>query len=145
MNFRIALLSLRSSVVGYGVVMLGAALTFLGLQWLGITNVSEFIQNPEVKAIIDPTGKNITVSLCGTLAGCIIVAAYRRSVIAGALIAMVVINATAMIGLSLACGQWDYAWQGLQRVGADVGLIFLSGVVVFGAKQWLIRKRKPLV
>ncbi len=144
-NYRTVLLGMRSSLIGYGVVMLGAALTFVILQWLGSTNVSEFIHNPEVEAIIDPTGKNITISLCGTLAGCIIVAAHRRSVIAGALIAMIVITAMAMIGLSLACGRWDLAWHGLQRVGIDVGLIILSGVVVFGAKQWLIRRRKPLV
>jgi hypothetical protein len=95
--------------------------------------------------IVAPTGKNITVSLCGTLAGSIIVAAYRRSVIAGALIAMVVITAMAMVGISLICGRWDLAWHGLERVGIDVGLIIVSGIVVFGLKQWLIRRRKPLV
>ena len=144
-NYQTALFGLRSSLIGYGIVIAGAAITFLVLQWMGITNASEFIKNPEVEAIINPTGKNITVSLCGTVAGCITVAAYRRSVIAGALIAMIVITAMAMIGVSLACGRWDYAKHGLERAGIDVGLIILSGVIVFGAKQWLLRQRKPLV
>ncbi|MGV3561622.1 DUF389 domain-containing protein [Larkinella arboricola] len=144
-NRQTALFGLRSSLIGYGLVSLGALLTFLILQWLGVTNVDEFTHNPEVEAISNPTGKHITVSFGGTLAGCIIVAAYRRSVIAGALIAMVVITAMAMVGVSLACGRLDLAWDGLQRVGIDVGLIVLTGMVVFGAKQWLMRRRKPLV
>lgn len=144
-NYQTALFGLRSSLIGYSLVGLGALLTFLVLQWLGVTNVEEFTNNPEVEAIANPTGKNITVSLGGTLAGCIIVAAYRRSVIAGALIAMVVITAMAMVGVALACGRLDLAWLGLQRVGIDVGLIILTGTLVFGAKQWLMRRRQPLV
>lgn len=144
-NYRTVLLGLRSSLIGYTVIVLGAALTFLLLQWLGVTNVNEFISNPEVKAIVAPTGKNFTISVCGTLAGCVIVAAYRRSVIAGALIAIVTITSTAMIGVALACGRLDLAGQGLERVGIDIGLIVASGIVVFGAKQWLLRQRKPLV
>lgn len=144
-NYQTALFGLRSSLIGYSLVGLGALLTFLVLQWLGVTNVEEFTNNAEVEAIANPTGKNITVSLGGTLAGCIIVAAYRRSVIAGALIAMVVITAMAMVGVALACGRLDLAWLGLQRVGIDVGLIILTGTLVFGAKQWLMRRRQPLV
>ncbi|GAB3334877.1 hypothetical protein GCM10027299_43420 [Larkinella ripae] len=144
-NYQAALFGLRSSLIGYGFVGLGAVLTFLILQGLGVTNADEFLKNPEMEAIANPTGKNITVSLGGTLAGCIIVAAYRRSVIAGALIAMVVITAMAMVGVSLACGRLDLAWSGLQRVGIDVGLIFLAGILVFEAKQWLMRRRQPLV
>ncbi|MFD1143441.1 DUF389 domain-containing protein [Larkinella insperata] len=144
-NYQTVSFGLRSSLIGYGLVCLGAILTFLVLQWLGVTNVDEFTSNSEVDAIANPTGKNITVSLGGTLAGCIIVAAYRRSVIAGALIAMVVITAMAMVGVSLACGRLDLAWHGLQRTGIDVGLIILTGTLVFGCKQWFLRRRKPLV
>ncbi|GAB3273784.1 hypothetical protein GCM10027347_46380 [Larkinella harenae] len=144
-NFRAAMFGLRSSLIGYGLVGLGAALTFLVLQWLKVTHAEEFIRNPEVDAIAHPSGKNIAVSLYGTLAGCIIVAAYRRSVIAGALIAMVVITAMAMVGVSIACGRLDLAWLGVKRVVIDIGLIILMGVLVFGLKQWIMRRRKPLV
>lgn len=138
------LLGLRSSLIGYSVVILGALATFLALQWLGVTNADEFVKNPEVEAIVNPTGKNFTVSLCGTLAGCVIVAAYRRSVIAGALIAIVTITASAMVGVSLACGRLELAGRGLERLGIDVALIIASGLVVFGTKQFF-RQRKPLV
>ncbi|MBC8155334.1 MAG: DUF389 domain-containing protein [Bacteroidetes bacterium] len=144
-NYRTVFLGLRSSLIGYTVVVLGPVFTFLLLQWLGVTNAGEFISNPEVDAVAHPTGKNLTISLCGTLAGCVIVAAYRRSVIAGALIAIVAITTTAMIGLSLACRRLDLAGQGLQRLGIDVVLIVVSGIIVFGTKQWLFRRRKPLV
>lgn len=35
--------------------------------------------------------------------------------------------------------------HGLERAGIGVGLIILSGVVIFGAKQWLIRRYKLLI
>lgn len=135
----------RSALIGYGVLILAAALTFVMLHGMAITSEMEFVLNPEVDSLSHPTAKEITVSFCGTLAGAIIIAAYRRSIIAGALIAMVIIQAAAMIGVSAVCGRWDLAVEGVERFGLDIVFVFISCFVVFAAKQMLVHKRKPIV
>jgi hypothetical protein len=73
------------------------------------------------------------------------IAAYRRSVIAGPLITLVIIHAAAMVGLALACGRFDLAEEGLERVGLDMLLIVGLGALVFALKQVSVHHRKPLV
>lgn len=136
---------LKSAFMGYGILILASALTFALLRWIGAASDGEFISNQAVKMMSDPSAKDITVSLCGTLSGAIIIASYRRSIIAGALIAMVIISAAAMIGVAVACGQWDLALEGLERFGLDVALIIASCYIVFIVKQQFLHKRKPIV
>ena len=136
---------MRSALIGYGVLILAAALTFALLRGMNITSEMEFVLNAEVNSLSHPTAKEITVSFCGTLAGAIIIAAYRRSIIAGALIAMVIIQSAAMIGVSVVCGRWNLALEGAERFGLDIAFVFVSCFVVFAAKQALIHKRKPIV
>ena len=136
---------LKSALTGYGVLILASALTFALLRWMGAANDGEFISNQAVDMMSHPSAKDITVSLCGTLSGAIIIASYRRSIIAGALIAMVIISAAAMIGVAIACGQWDLALEGAERFALDVALIIITCYVVFMAKQQFLHKRKPIV
>ncbi|MBD2700585.1 DUF389 domain-containing protein [Spirosoma sp. BT702] len=136
---------LWSFVSGYGVLILAAALSFALLRWAGVTNVTELTQNQSIKMMSDPSAKDIIVSICGTLSGALIVASYRRSIIAGALIAMVIISAAAMIGAALACGQWELALEGAERFFLDVAFIIVSCLLVFTAKQRFLHKRKPIV
>lgn len=144
-NSSIIKLGLKSMLAGYGILVLASVLTFTLLRWLGSTNVNEFISNQAVHMMANPTAKDITVSLCGTLSGAIIIASYRRSIIAGALIAMVIISAAAMIGVGIASGQWNLACEGLERFGLDVALIIASCYAVFLIKQWRVHHRKPIV
>lgn len=58
---------------------------------------------------------------------------------------MVIISAAAMIGVAVACGQWDLALEGLERFGLDVALIIASCYIVFIVKQQFLHKRKPIV
>ncbi|MBD2752381.1 DUF389 domain-containing protein [Spirosoma validum] len=144
-NFHTIKRGLRSVLMGYGTLILASVLTFLLLRWLGAASEEEFVRNQAVDMMAHPSTKDIIVSICGTLSGAIIIASYRRSIIAGALIAMVIISAAAMIGVSIACGQWSLALEGAERFGLDVALIVASCYVVFMAKQQLLHKRKPIV
>jgi uncharacterized membrane protein len=144
-NFHTVKRGLKSALMGYGILLLAAALTFALLRWIGVTNVDEFIKNQAVEMMSHPSAKDIIVSLCGTLAGAIIIASYRRSIIAGALIAMVIISAAAMIGAALACGQWQLAVEGAERFGMDVAFIIISCYSVFKIKQLFLHKRQPIV
>ncbi len=136
---------LWSSLVGYAVLIAAAALGFWIMQQFGATSPDKFLQNPEVKSLSSPTAKEIMLSICGTLAGALIVASFRKSVIAGALIAMVIIHAGAMIGVALVIGRPDLALEGAERFGLDIVLILASCSLVFFLKQQFFHKRKPIV
>ncbi|MBA3337781.1 MAG: DUF389 domain-containing protein, partial [Chloroflexia bacterium] len=83
-------------------------------------------------------------SACAAVAGIIMVASYRRSVIAGPLIALTLIPAAAFAGAAIAIGEARLAWEGLERVGLDALLIVVLGLVVFLVKQKMVHHREPL-
>lgn len=65
--------------------------------------------------------------------------------IAGALVAMVVIPAAASVGMALASGRWGLAAQGFECFALDAALIVGWGMLVFGSKQAFVHRRRPLV
>ncbi|AQG80683.1 hypothetical protein AWR27_15915 [Spirosoma montaniterrae] len=134
----------RSSLVGYSTLIAASALTFLFLQAIGEATVSDFAGSEEVKHLAHPTTADTLLSVCGTISGAIIMSSFRKSVIAGALIAMVIINAAAVVGIGLASGRYDLAGQGLQRFGVDVAMIVGACMLVFWAKQQFFHNRKPI-
>ncbi|AUD04349.1 DUF389 domain-containing protein [Spirosoma pollinicola] len=136
--------ALKSTLVGYSILIAASALTFLLLQFLGEADTSQFAASEEIHHLSHPSPADTLLSICGTLAGAIILSSFRKSVIAGALIAMVIINAAAMIGIGLACGRYDLAAEGLQRFGFDIVLILLSCGLVFWGKQQFFHHRRPV-
>lgn len=134
-----------SSIVGYATLITASALTYWFLQSVGEADPSKFASSEEVKHLTSPTTGDTLLSICGTLAGAIIMSSFRKSVIAGALIAMVIINAAAMTGIGLASGRYDLAAQGLQRFGFDIVMIALACVLVFWLKQRFFHHRRPVV
>jgi Domain of unknown function (DUF389) len=144
-NWNVARQGLLSLLVGYVMLIGGAALTFALLLAIGPVTPADFLTNPELKHLSHPDGKEIALSLFGAVAGGLIIAAYRRSVIAGALIAVVLIHAAAMIGVSAVIGRWDLALEGAERFGIDVLIVIVGCGLVFGLKQILVHRRKPIV
>lgn len=136
---------LVSAVAGYAVLILAAALAFLLLRVTGAASVEDFLTNSEVKHLAHPTAKEILVSACAAIAGAVMIASYRRSVIAGPLIALVIIHAAAQVGIALTLGRFDLVWEGLQRLGLDALLIIGLCTLVFAAKQALVHRRKSIV
>ena len=136
---------LRNSLLGYLTLILFADLSFWVMQLSGVTTIAEFIGNPEVESLSNPGPKQYLMSLGGALAGGIIVASYRESFIAGAMMALASIHSAAMIGVSLVAGDWEHAWQGVERFGLDALLVIGSCYVVFALKQRFIHRRAPIV
>lgn len=134
-----------SSLVGYAVLILSAALVMFILLKTGSVELSELVKNPEIEHIAHPTLKELIVSGAAAFAGVLIIATYRRSVIAGALIGLVVIPAAASIGAGIAAGDWKIALEGFERLGIDVLFIIVAGLIVFWLKQVFIHRRKPLI
>lgn len=135
---------LIATIVGYTVFVLASFLTMHVLLTTEATTVVEFVTNPAVASLRFPGLKDLGVAVAGALAGILIVAAYRRSVIAGPLIALALMQAAALIGAGLAAGRSTLAWAGLERLGADAGFIMLAGLLVFGLKQAFLHRRKPI-
>ncbi len=134
---------LASMLSGYLVLILAAAATFLVLRSAGAVTIEEFVHNPEVERIAAPTLKDILQSACAAAAGLIMIAAYRRSVIAGPLMALMLIPAAAMAGAALVVGQPGLSYEGFQRFGLDVLLIVGVGSVVLFIKQATIHRQRP--
>lgn len=136
---------IQSVLAGYAVFILAAGLTFLLLRAAGSATVREFTENTELARLASPGGKDLLFSVVGALSGAVIMASYRRSVIAGALVALVLIPAAASVGMSLSLGRLDLAWQSLERFGLDVLLVVGLGWAVFAVKQLTVHRRPPLV
>lgn len=135
---------LFSAGVGYAMLVLAAGLAFAMLRAVGGVGVEEFATNPEVKRLGHPTAGEALVSACAAVAGAVMIAAYRRSVIAGPLIALVLVHAAAAVGVALACGRFDLAGNGLLRLGMDVAIIVVLCAAVFAIKQAAVHRRRPL-
>lgn len=95
--------------------------------------------------VIDPTAADWFISAGGAIAGLVIVTAFRHAVLAGALIALALVPAAALVGAGLAAGEVVMALAALRRVGLDVLLVIVLGGAVVLLKQRLIHhNRRPL-
>ena len=136
---------LVSAGVGYMLLVIASALTMLVLLATNTVTVAEFIGNPEVEHISHPTVKEMLVSACAAAAGIVMIAAYRRTVIAGPLIALVIIPAASMVGASVAAGQSTLIREAFERFGLDVLFIIVLGIIVFLLKQAFVHRRQTLM
>ena len=64
--------------------------------------------------------------------------------IAGALVAMRLIEAASVTGVALAMGRADLAGAGAARLALDAAFVLVAGIVVFGLKQAIVHRRAPL-
>lgn len=135
---------IASTLVGYAVFALVAFLAMKALLAFGATDAAELLGNSEVESLCHPGPKELGVAVAGALGGIIVLAAYRRSIIAGPLIALALMPAAALIGSGLAIGQPALALEGAERTLADAGFILVAGLLLFGAKQLFQHQRQPL-
>lgn len=137
-------IGLQSALVAYIIIMVSAAFAFFLILSSGATTIEDFVKNPAVSHIATPTLTEILISVCGAVAGAVMIAAYRRNVIAGPLIALILIPAAAMTGMAAIAGRTDLMYQGLERLGLDIVLIITLGVIVFYIKQKTVHHRPPM-
>lgn len=136
---------LKSALCGYAVLIIGAFFMFGLLRMMNLSSLVLLARNPEVRSLSLPDTFSVAFSICGGLAGAIMLAAYRRSVIAGPLLLLSVIPAAALIGAALASSNFPLVKQGIERLLLDVAIIWATGALVFGWKQRWVHKRKPMV
>ena len=136
---------LQPAAGGYLALILSAALTFLALRVSGVVMVEEFTINTEVRNLAEPGLREILVSGCGALAGMVMLLSRRHYLTPGALVALLVIEASALIGVSLAAGESGLMLEGAKRFGLDVLLIVAGGVPIVVLKQALVHRRAPMI
>ncbi len=136
---------LQSIVGGYLALILAAALTFLALRVSGVVLVEEFTINTEVRNLAEPGLREILLSGFGALAGMVMLLSRRHYLIPGALVALLVIEASALIGVALAAGEPGLMLEGAKRFGLDILLIVLGGLPIVLLKQAFVHRRTPMV
>lgn len=136
---------LWSALWGYATLVVGAAMMFGLLRVCHVSSPLLLARNPEVRSLSHPDVFSVSLSILGGLTGMIILAAYRRSVIAGPLLLLSVIPATALIGAGIASADLGLAGQGLERMLLDVAIIWVTGALIVGWKQGFVHKRRSLV
>ena len=133
-----------STLAGYGALVVAAAITTWLLVVGGVTDQATFLERDALRHTVEPGALILTIAASGAVAGVVIQSAYRRSVIAGPLVALRLIEVASVIGISVAFGRVDLAWLGAQRLALDLAFVVVAGVVVFGLKQLFLHKRAPL-
>jgi Domain of unknown function (DUF389) len=136
---------LQSALGGYLALILSAALAFLALRVSGVGLVEEFTINTEVRNLAEPGLREVLVSGCGALAGMVMLLSRRHYLIPGALVALLVIEASALIGVALAAGEPGLMLEGAKRLGLDILLIVAGGVPIVVLKQALVHRRVPMI
>jgi len=141
----VLLRGLQATAVGYLLLVAAGAATMLALRAAGTDLPDRFLANRQVLELADPTTVALVISGCGAVAGAVMITAHRVALLAGPLIALQLIPASAMTGMALADGHGDLAAEGLARVGVDVGMVLIAALLVFGAKRLTSHRRQPLV
>jgi hypothetical protein len=137
--------SLVALAAGYAVLATGGAVTFLVLRALGLASASTLASSDGVHMVLDPTAADWLVAAGGALAGMVIVTSFRQAVLAGALIALALVPAAAVLGAGVVAGDPALTVGGLKRTAEDLGLVLvLGGAVVLTKHRLLHRGRAPL-
>lgn len=137
--------ALLSVFVGYAMLIAASAAVIKILLLTGHAEKDQLLMSRDIETMINPTLKELIVSGFGAAAGIIITAAYRRSVIAGALIALVIIPAAAVTGAGIAVWDAKLIFGGLARCAIDLAFIVGLGIVIFALKQIFLHRRESLI
>jgi hypothetical protein len=136
---------LQSMLGGYLALILAAGLTFLALRLSGVVMAEEFTVNPEVRNLAEPGLREVLLSAFGALAGMVMLLSRRHYLIPGALVALLVIEASALIGVAPVAGEPGLMLEGAKRFGLDIVLIVAGGVPIVLLKQAFVHRRAPMI
>ena len=114
-----------------------------GLQ--GLEEVISLSVVREVRNLAEPGLREVLLSGFGALAGMVMLLSRRHYLIPGALVALLVIEASALIGVALAAGEPGLMLEGAKRLVLDIVLIVLGGVPIVLLKQALVHRRAPMI
>ena len=134
-----------AAFIGYLMIILSGALTFFVLLQFSDVEAKQFLENKATIGLLDLKLKDFLLSFVAAAASMLMYLSYRRNVIAGPLIALILIPASTAIGMSIMIGKWSYTWEFIKRLGLDIALVIVVGILLIYAKQKLVHKLKHLL
>lgn len=143
-NWRFVVRGLLAAVGGFLALAVVSAATYLLLHALGATGPHALTTSPGVENVTRPTSSDWLVSAFGAAAGVVIVSAFRSEIVGGALVAISVVPAAAMVGAGLAAGDIDVTQKALGRFSVNVLFVVGFAVAILFLKQRLAHgTRRP--
>lgn len=137
--------SVLALLVGYAALVAAGGVAFLVLRALGLASPKTIASSEGVHMVLDPTAADWLVGAGGALAGVVIITSFRQAVLAGALIALALVPAAALLGAGVVAGDLALVLGGLKRTALDMALVVGLGAVVIVLKdRFLHRGRVPL-
>src|SRR5690606_5374999 len=104
----VLLTGLKATFFGYLTLLAASFLTFMVLVNFGLAKEADFTHNEVTAGMLHLRLKDIVFSLAAATASIIMYLSYRTNVIAGPLIALIIIPAAAAMGISLYIQNWDF-------------------------------------
>lgn len=134
---------------GYGMLMIGAALTTLVLQMLRKSPLSgEPSYLPSGVLVGYWTTLDIPsllISAAAAFGGALLIATNRSILTAGVMIALSLIPAASITGMALVSGDVSLPVKGILRWGIEVGLVMVFSLIVFVWKRLHVQKRDMML
>ncbi|HUC81994.1 MAG TPA: DUF389 domain-containing protein [Flavisolibacter sp.] len=135
---------LRATLVGYAVLMGAAAGTFALLNGIGEVDSANFLENEVTQSLLHIKVADVMMSVAAAAAAIIMYLSYRRHVIAGPLIALILIPATTAIAMFAVLGKWQEVWNVLGKSAVEIAVIIVVGCLLIWTKQKWVHRRKPI-
>ncbi|MGJ8592845.1 MAG: DUF389 domain-containing protein [Aquaticitalea sp.] len=135
---------LKATVIGYGLLITASALSFWVMFEFGSITKETFFDNKATQSLMKFQTQHFLLSLAASVASITMYLSYRRNVIAGPLIALIFIPATAAVGIALFLHEWSFAFLFLKRFLIDIGIFISVGLVLMTYKQLKVHKREPI-
>jgi hypothetical protein len=139
---------IRDILLGYGCVVLAAAVTSWILMALGTSplGVESSYLPPNVLisywSNITPTSE--LVSLVASIGGALLIASNRAVLTAGVMVGLALVPGATLIGIGIGTGLSDLMTTGLQRWLLEVANVLVGSLLVFGSIRLLRQRRRML-
>jgi uncharacterized membrane protein len=136
--------ALGSALLGYAILVAVAVVAMLVLRTGDHGFVTDFSHNTTRHEIDHFPLINLILSAIGAVTGVVMVSAGRFTQLAGPLVALQLLPAAATLGYALELGRWHPALDSLGRLGIDVAMVLIAGVIVFAYKHVQVHQRRAI-
>lgn len=137
-------IGLKSTVLGYAALALGAGLALMILRVIDPAATDEIVARRWVGYWSTFSAPALFASMLGAVAGGITVAGIQSVFTTGVMVLLALVPSMAIFGMGIATFDFDLAGRGLIRWAADAGLVVLASAIVLGWKGRVVHRRRAL-
>ena len=133
---------MKSGLVGYLMLIMGAGMAALVLQWIDPKSNMVLEGQTWVSYWSSFTSTGIFVSVLGAAAGAVVVCGLRSVLTTGVMITLALIPSMSIVGMGIATADFTLAGKGLSRWAVDAALVLTVSAVILILKQKLVHRRR---